>query len=232
MHEDALYDNVAGAYDVWAGQVLADGVLDDLISIHPGDRVCAIACGAGRDARYLAGRDALVTGVDLSANLIEIAISREAESPLGIAYHIDDAHNLGSLGDASFHGVLCHIALMDIPDLDRALQSIARILSAGGWFVFSITHPCFKPPAYGEIIDHVDGSVRRTVGKYFEEGPWQGPGARTDYLPSKAYHRTLSTYVNALTSAGFTIEQMREPQLDTPVWHEAACLLYVRCRKT
>ena len=37
-----------------------------------------------------------------------------------------------------------------------ALGSIARILRPGGWFVFSITHPCFKPPAYGELTDHVD----------------------------------------------------------------------------
>lgn len=232
MAEVSLYDDVAASYDAWAGATLSDHTLDELIETQSGDLLCSVCCGAGRDARYLAARGAVVTGVDLSANLIEIARRREVKDPLGITYQIDNAHDLAGLKDSHFQGALCHMALMDIPDLDRALTSIARILSPDAWFVFSITHPCFKPPAYGEIVDHVDGSVRRTVGKYFEEGAWPGPGARTDYLPQKAYHRTLSTYVNALTKSGLTIELMREPQLQEPVWREAACLLYVKCRKS
>jgi hypothetical protein len=58
--------------------------------------------------------------------------------------------------------------------------------------VFAITHPCFKAPATGEITDHVDGSVRRTVGRYFDEGYWDGPGAHAAAFPVGAYHRTLS----------------------------------------
>jgi ubiquinone/menaquinone biosynthesis C-methylase UbiE len=169
MHEKSLYDDIALAYDAWAGQLLADSVLDEMIVIQPGEQVCAVACGAGRDARYLAYRGATVTGVDLSANLIEIARAAEDEHQLGVVYQVDSALSLLSLSDASFCGVLCHMALMDIPELDQVLGTIARILSPGGWFVFSITHPCFKTPAYGEIVDHVDGSVRRTVGKCHRE---------------------------------------------------------------
>ena len=120
------------------------------------------------------------------------------------------------------------MALMDIPNLDNALHSMARALRPGGWFVFSITHPCFKTPATGEIIDHADQSVRRTVGRYFIEGYWDGPGLHRNSLPIGAYHRTLSTYVNALTDAGLVIDRMLEPPLDTPVWREVPCLLYVR----
>lgn len=170
-------------------------------------------------------------GIDFSENLIRIAEKREQEKPLGICYAVDDAHELAGLSDASFQGVLCYMALMDIPDLEQTLASIVRVLSPGGWFVFSITHPCYKTPAYGEIVDHVDGSVRRTVGKYFEEGAWTGPGAKSGKLPSRAYHRTLSTYINALIAAGLNIRQMREPKLDPPVWQQAACLLYVQCTK-
>ncbi|MGC4105172.1 MAG: class I SAM-dependent methyltransferase [Thermomicrobiales bacterium] len=234
MHQESLYDDLADRYDRWvspAGDGLTDPVLTDLIGPVAGARICAVGCGAGREARYLASREASVTGVDLSEPLLALARERETTSPMGIRYLHGNAHTLTGLGDASFDGVVCYMALMDIPDLAKALDSIARILVPGGWFVFAITHPCFKPPAYGELVDHVDGSVRRTVGKYFEEGAWDGPGKNTAHLPARAYHRTLSTYVNTLISAGFAIEALREPMGDTPVWREAAQLLYGRCRK-
>lgn len=234
MPDEALYDNVATNYDQWVsqqGDVLDDSTFAELIDVREGDRICAVACGAGREARFLANLGAKVIGIDLSENLLDIAREREAAYPLGITYLAGDAQDLAVLPGGSFDGVVCYMALMDIPDLERTLTSIARILVPDGWFVFAITHPCFKTPAYGEIVDHVDGSVRRTVGKYFEEGAWEGPGNGTTHLPSRAYHRTLSTYVNALVTAGLPIERMQEPQLDTPVWRQAACLLYARCRK-
>jgi ubiquinone/menaquinone biosynthesis C-methylase UbiE len=234
MNQDSLYDSLAHEYDRWvstAGDMLADATFADLIGPVAGARICAVGCGAGREARYLASQGALVTGIDLSEPLLALAREREATTPLGITYLRDDAHVLAGLGDASFDGVVCYMALMDIPDLERALDAIARILVPGGWFAFAITHPCFKPPAYGELIDHVDGRVRRTVGQYFAEGPWDGPGKNTSHLPSRAYHRTLSTYINTLVASGLGIEALREPQFDTPVWREAAQLLYARCRK-
>lgn len=232
MTDEAAYDHIASDYDQWVsgnGFTLSDDAFAELVGIVSGQHVCAVACGTGRETRYLAEQGAIVTGVDLSEKPIEIARGREASDPQGIAYSIGNAHNLEGLADGAFDVVVCYMALMDIPRLDLALSSIARVLKPGGWFVFAITHPCFKPPAYGEITDHVNGSVRRTVGRYFDEGLWDGPNTR--YLPTRAYHRTLSTYVNALCAAGLTIEQMREPQLDTPVWREVACLLYVRCQK-
>lgn len=231
MPDVSLYDDVAEIYDSWVGTDLNDPILDELVKVSVGDRVCVVACGSGRDARYMAGRGALVEGIDLSANLIQIAKEREYQAPLGVSYTVDDAQDLITLNDESFQGALCHMALMDIPDLEQTLASIVRVLLPGGWFVFSITHPCYKTLACEEVVDHVDGSVRRTVGKYFDEGPWPGPGAISGKLPSRAYHRTLSTYVNALATAGLDIQQMREPKLNRPVWQQAACLLYVQCRK-
>lgn len=234
MADEALYDDVADAYHRWSSRGhpdLADDSFAELVGDVVRQRVCAVACGSGREARFLARRGAIVTGVDISSNLLDIARQLDPDSPFPITWVQDNAHDLGSLPDGAYDGVVCYMALMDIKHLDRSLRAITRILVPGGWFVFVITHPCFKTPAYGEVVDHVTGSVRRTVGKYFDEGAWDGPGWDTDHLPSRAYHRTLSTYVNAVVHAGFIIERMLEPKLDTPVWHEAACLLYVRCRK-
>lgn len=232
--DTAHYDPIAAEYDRWVSgdsPIPDDATFAAMIGDIAGQRVCAVACGAGREARFLAKQGATVTGVDLSDRLLDIARTREAETPLGITYLHGNAHDLADLPDANFDGATCYMALMDIPDHGKALRSIARILVPGGWFVLAITHPCFKPPAYGDLIDHASGEVRRVVGKYFEEGAWDGPGKFTDHLPSVAYHRMLSTYINTLIAAGFTIAEMQEPPRDTPVWQEAACVLYVRCRK-
>ena len=77
----------------------------------------------------------------------------------------------------------------------------------------------------------------RTVSGYFTEGFW-----RSDTRPGPpgkvgAYHRMLSTYVNALLAVGLPIERMVEPRLTghhaerRPVWTEVPGALAVRCRK-
>ncbi|GAB3400098.1 class I SAM-dependent methyltransferase [Flindersiella endophytica] len=229
----AAYDEVADAYDVWVGASapMDDPTLTELVGDVRGLHVSAIACGQGREARFLAERGAVVTGVELSEQQLAKARAYEAEHPLGITYLQGDAQSLTALEDSAYDGVVCHMALMDIPELAPTLRSVARVLRPGGWFVFSITHPCFKAPATGELVDHVTGTVRRTVGRYFVEGRWEGPGKFSDRLPAVAYHRTLSTYVNELTAAGLPIVQLREPALDTPIWREVPCLLYARCLK-
>ena len=102
-----------------------------------------------------------------------LAHARELERqvPRGIEYVHGDAHDLRPLADEQFDGVVCYMALMDIPELEPTIRSVARILKPGGWFVAVITHPCYKSPAHGELIDHVEGTYRRISGRYFEEGP-------------------------------------------------------------
>jgi hypothetical protein len=124
---------------------------------------------------------------------------------------------------------------MDISDLVPTLESVSRILRPRGLFVFSILHPCYNSPRSGET-ESPDGIVR-TVAGYFDEGYWRsdlrtGPPGKVG-----AYHRTLSTYVNALIGAGLTLERMSEPRATEavasrrPVWVEVPAVLVVRCRK-
>jgi hypothetical protein len=142
-----------------------------------------------------------------------------------------------------FDGVVCFMALMDIPELMPTLQSVARILRPGGWFIFSILHPCFHTSESGEV--ETPEGVTRTIRRYFAEGYWRsdtrtGPPGRVG-----AYHRTLSTYMNALTEAGFQVERACEPGGVTevanspslagssrPVWQEVPAVLVLSCKKS
>jgi 2-polyprenyl-3-methyl-5-hydroxy-6-metoxy-1,4-benzoquinol methylase len=186
-------------------------------------------------ARHLADRGATVVGIDLSAKLLAIARRREEAEPRGIEYLQADARSLSSTADATFDGVVCNMALMDIADLEPTLHSVARVLRRRGWFIFSILHPCYNTVRSGELA--TPEGATRTIARYFTEGHWRSD-TRTG-PPGKvgAYHRTLSTYVNALTDAGLVLERMREPQATaglaerSPGWAEVPAVLVVSCRK-
>jgi hypothetical protein len=103
------------------------------------------------------------------------------------------------------------MGLINIPDLTACLRSVHRILNPGGWFVFCITHPCFESPN-AEWLER-DGNVSRVIHEYFDEGYWQSENPERLRGKVGDWHRTVSTYVNALIDTGFTIERVLEPRI-------------------
>jgi len=176
----AAYDEIADWYDeiVRTGpQSLHNDFVIPAVLEAAGNieewRVCDLACGQGVISRGMAERGASVIGVDISERLLYIARRYELETPLGVTYLLDDAETLGKLAQATFDGVVCSVALMDIQDLGACLDSVARILRPGGWFVFSITHSCFLPPNSPRWTHNEDGTISLKVSRYFEEGFWR-----------------------------------------------------------
>jgi ubiquinone/menaquinone biosynthesis C-methylase UbiE len=210
----AAYDEIAEWYDrvIGAGLPLGGAPLLDLIGDVAGQRVCDLACGQGVIARELTRRGARVVGIDLSGRLLAIARRYEQAEPLGIAYLRGDAQALAAVCDAVFDGIVCGLALMDIPDLGATARTAARVLRPGGWLAVSITHPCFQGPALREVeVFREDGTPVREAGGYFSEGFWRSDYAQGVRGQVGAYHRTLSTYLNAMTDAGLILERVVEP---------------------
>lgn len=209
----AAYDPIAEWYDerVGAGGPASDPVVGAVLELAgdvTGLRVCDLACGQGLVARELARRGARVVGIDLSVRLLEFARRHEAAEPLGVFYQQEDAQELSGVEDESFDGVVCNLALMDIPDLPATLAAVQRVLRPGGWFAFSVTHPCFQLPR-GRVAGR--GGVE-VDADYFSEGFW-----RSDYPEGVrgkvgAHHRTLATYLNALGGASLSLERIIEPK--------------------
>jgi len=213
----AAYDEVADAYSRTFdpdGSGLDDPVLAELLGDVAGRHVLSLACGQGQDARLVAVLGASVTGVDLSEGMLGYARRHEAARPRGITYVRDDAETLAQLEADSFDGVVCHMALMDIPRLEPAVAAVARVLRGGGWFVFSITHPCFA----GHVA---------VASDYLADHRYEKRLAHT-FLPPHAYHRPLGTYVNELTRAGFRVVRMREAHHPASDQSGVPALLYAR----
>lgn len=232
------YDAIAEWYDGFVSSPLSGAsraVVFDLVGDVAGQRVCDLCCGQGAVARGLAERAASVIGIDRSIRLLEIARRYEREDPRGVSYLYGDARCLDAVRDASFDGVTCNLALMDIPDLDRTLQTVSRLLRPGGWFVFSIVHPCFQTPRSGWTIGE-DGRTVRAVSGYFDEGFWRSDNPDGVRGKVGAHHRTLSTYLNGLASAGLALEKVVEPaevgpsRESHPVDQEVPRLFLARCR--
>lgn len=212
----AAYDAIAEWYDqtVRTADPISEMILSSLLALMEpvdGQEICDLACGQGRLSRLLAQQNAQVTGIDLSHKLIEIAQRDEAIEPLGIRYLVDDAMVLRSLEKETFDGVVCNMALMDIPNLDAVYKVVWRILRPQGWFIFSITHPCFSAP-HAEWRTAEDGSVSRVIHTYFPEVFWRSTYAQGVRGQVGAYHRMLSTYINTLVQNSFQIEQLIEPK--------------------
>ena len=215
--EPPAYDEVADTYrDVFDpdGAGLRDPALEELIGDVAGQEVLSLACGQGQDARLLVRLGARVTGVDISEAMLAHARRHESSAPRGITYVQGDAHDLAAFADASFDGVTCHMALMDIPELDAAIRSVARVLRSGGWFVFSIVHPCYR--GHVEIIDDYLADHL-----YTKQVP-------VEWLPPTARHRPISAYVNDLAAAGLRPVRMIEADMNRPSGGDVPQILYLR----
>lgn len=191
-----------------------------------------IGCGEGTNTRAVARLGAKMTAIDPSSRFVDHARSYQSEdnskpgsngSSSEIEYHVQSATEL-TFEDNSFDFAMSTMVLMDIPDLEAVLKEVHRVLKPGGFFQFSIVHPCFSTPEIEwQEEEGADGQINRRlmVSKYFEEGAYLEEWTFSslpkhlseDHQEFKVahYHRTLSTWLNSLVKAGFHLEESHEP---------------------
>lgn len=75
---------------------------------------------------------------------------------------------------------------------------------------FAIIHPCTYTPK-ARWVTRADGTATCEMGDYFAEGFTHS--GKPDGIRAKVggYHRTLSTYLNALVDVGFSLDRTAEP---------------------
>jgi ubiquinone/menaquinone biosynthesis C-methylase UbiE len=98
--------------------------------LKPGAKVLDAGCGTGTNSIWLAQQGFKVTGADFS----DFALS-EAKGE-GIDYRREDLTAL-RFENASFDAVFCIGVLMHIPDVEKALQELVRILRPGGHLIIA-----------------------------------------------------------------------------------------------
>jgi SAM-dependent methyltransferase len=155
----------------------------DWLAMPPGAHVLDVACGTGNVALPLARRGALVTGVDIAANLIAQAKERAAAEGLTVQFDEGDAEQL-PYADASFDAVVSMFGAMFAPRPEVVAAELARVLKPGGrlamanWNPGSFSGKMFKvsarhvaPPAGipPPVLWGEETIVRERLAPYFRE---------------------------------------------------------------
>jgi ubiquinone/menaquinone biosynthesis C-methylase UbiE len=91
-----------------------------------GRRMLDVGTGTGRAAIALARRGAVVTGVDASAEMLQVAERRARDAGVSLTFARGDAHAL-EFADRSFDAVICLRVLMHTPDWRRSLRELCRV---------------------------------------------------------------------------------------------------------
>jgi SAM-dependent methyltransferase len=103
-------------------------------ALPPSPRVLDVGCGTGEISSRLAAAmpGAMVVGVDVLESSVALARARHAALAPRLSFSQGDAFAL-AFPDASFDLVVCRHVLQAIPEPERAVAEMRRVVRPGGW---------------------------------------------------------------------------------------------------
>jgi len=128
-----VYEKLATVYDLTFGPALHPGriVAKERMKIRPGDRVLEVGIGTGINVS-LYPRTSHVTGIDLSAKMLEKAHERVAKEGLTNVDLLEmDATNL-AFEDSSFDVVYAPYVISVVPEPVKVVREMSRVCRPGG----------------------------------------------------------------------------------------------------
>jgi ubiquinone/menaquinone biosynthesis C-methylase UbiE len=145
----------------------------DLLGLRPGERVLDVGCGSGVVTRDVAARirpGGRVVGLD--PNRAFLVVARELAGAAGVLEDVEFRHGDARalpFGDAEFDAALAVTALSHVPEGERAIPEMARVVRPGGRVgVFDLDTDSL-------IIAHPDrGMTRRMVAAHSDNGVTNG----------------------------------------------------------
>ncbi len=146
---------------------------------------------------------------------------------------MSDASSL-PLPDDTVDLAIAFMSLHDVPDLDRPLSEVARVLDPRGSSCIAIAHPIRSAGGFETEEAH----SRFHMESYLDARPWIWSSQHTGlHLSLPGVHRPLDAYTRALENAVFLIETIREPRPskrqvarhpESARWQRIPCLLHIR----
>ena len=108
--------------------------MTEFLGPSAGQHLLEVGCGMGHEVRRLAGRVApggSVLGIDLNHAMVDEARRRAADLGGAVRCQVGDVQRL-ELGDDAVDGVRTERVLMYVPDQQRAIGELARVVRPGG----------------------------------------------------------------------------------------------------
>ncbi len=119
--------------------------------VGPGDRLLDVACGTGvlaREAESLVGAEGEVTGLDITAGMLEVA-KRTAPS---INWKHGTAEDL-PFDDESFDVVVSQFGLMFFSNQTKSLREMLRVMTLDGFLAVAVWDSLENIPAIAAEVD-------------------------------------------------------------------------------
>lgn len=223
-------------------EIVEKPTMFQLVGSLTGKKILDLGCGTGQHLlHYLQHGATFAVGIDLSAKMLQQADKylRQAqiEQQRYRLYQLP-MEQLSLCKEQQFDLITSSFAFHYVANFADLLQQITQKLAPNGQLIFSQEHPivtCFQQGERWEK-DHNKQQVAYRLNYYREEGARQRNWFKQ---PFTTYHRTLSSIINTLITAGFTIEQIAEPMLtDQPEWHDEfkdlqhrPVLLFIKAKK-
>jgi SAM-dependent methyltransferase len=163
---------------------ISDALAHAVQRLHPkpGQKILDIATGTGWSARNAAAMGAEVTGVDISAGLLQAAEDLSAHVRPSITYRLADAERL-PFADACFDGVISTFGVMFAADQAKAAAEVGRVCKPGGrlslatwvpggavaeFFGIVASHAKSPPPEASPLVWGDPDQVQRLLAHDFE----------------------------------------------------------------
>jgi SAM-dependent methyltransferase len=197
----ADYDGFAEAYAAETESNLINGyytrpAILDLAGDVAGRRILDVGCGAGPLFEALRDRGAIVTGVEPSAKMLELARERLGD---GAALRQADLNDPLPFPDDAFDDAIACLVLHYLEDWTAPLAELRRVLVPGGRLIVAVNHPFIYKFFYPDRNYFA-------VHEYAEEYTFSSQS-----VALKLWHRPLHAITGAFTEAGFRIAVISEP---------------------
>jgi SAM-dependent methyltransferase len=178
-------------YEAWVSYI------EEIVQKYGGQvtAVADLACGTGNSSFPWSDRGYRTYGVDLSAEMLEIARIKAAGRGLDLVFLRQDlcSLDLGAPVDLAVCFQDGFNYIIDIEDLRQAFQAVYKNLSVGGFFIFDLNYlPRVIPPDQSVSVVREEGFSLSWSAEYSdEEGLWgieakgtieDGDGNWHDYL--------------------------------------------------
>ncbi|MEV4053407.1 class I SAM-dependent methyltransferase [Amycolatopsis sp. NPDC049688] len=201
----AAYDDFAEAYTAENETSLMNAYYERPATLAlAGDvaerRILDAGCGAGPLFAALREKGAVVSGIDQSSGMVELARRRLGD---GADLRVADLAGPLPFADAEFDDVVASLVLHYLRDWAPTLAELRRVLKPGGRLIASVNHPMMVN------ITHRQEGPRPD---YFEQYTWtdefelHGRPARMTF-----WNKPLHAMTDAFTAAGFRIAAISEP---------------------
>jgi SAM-dependent methyltransferase len=194
--------------------------VEAVLEVQP-KRVLEVGCGPGEAAARIQASGAEVDAIDISERMVELTRGR------GVAARVGDVQEL-PFEDASFDCALAAWMLYHVPDVERAISELARVLRPGGRLV-AVTNRAEHLQELARLVDDWPGSSFDDVNgppllrRHFEHVEEQDVGGWINF-PDR---ESLLTYLQA--ARAFSSARL-PPGAEAPLRVRRAPVIYVATR--